>query len=155
GRRPNGALQFNVGEFDPLTGQSYSEIATLSRSQHRSQGQGALPQAGPRFDGVQLEVSRVSDVKVPENSLFAGLDTSLARFKSLAVTDSARSALDSLVGAEQAVWRAANLVDPSTMVTPLATYVRLASRAASGVTCTTLTGGKTCDAAMGDLALAL
>jgi len=48
-----------------------------------------------------------------------------------------------------------NLVDPSTMVAPLATYVRLASRAASGVTCTTLTGANTCDAAMGDLALAL
>jgi LmbE family N-acetylglucosaminyl deacetylase len=155
GRRANAALQFNVGEFDPLTGQSYSEIATVSRSQHRSQGQGALPQPGPRFDGVQLEVSRVSDVKAPENSLFAGIDTSWSRFKSLALSDSVRTALDSLVVAEQAVRRAMNLVDPSTMVTPLATYVRLASRAASGITCTTLTGGNTCDAPMGDLALAL
>src|SRR5262245_25877136 len=155
GRRANGALQFNVGEFDPLTGQSYSEIATVSRSQHRSQGQGALPQPGPRSDGVQLDVSRVSDVKARENSLFAGIDTSWARFKTLALSDSVRSALDSLAGAENAVRQAMNLADPSTMVTPLAVYVRLASRAASGVTCTTLTGGNTCDGAMGDLALAL
>jgi LmbE family N-acetylglucosaminyl deacetylase len=155
GRRANGALQFNVGEFDPLTGQTYSEIATISRSQHRSQGQGALPQPGPRLDGVQLEVSRVSDAKAPESSLFAGIDTSWARFKAVPLSDSVRAALDSLVGAERAVRRATDLVDPATMVTQLATYVRLASRAASGVTCTTLTGGNTCDAATGDLSLAL
>jgi LmbE family N-acetylglucosaminyl deacetylase len=155
GRRANGALQFNVGEFDPLMGQSYSEIATVSRSQHRSQGQGALPQPGPRFDGVQLEVSHVSDVNARETSLFAGLDTSWSRFRSLTLPDSARSALDSLVGAERAVRQMMNLVEPSKMVTPLATYLRLASRAASGVTCTTLTGANTCDAAEGDLALAL
>ena len=155
GRRANGALQFDVGEFDPLTGQSYSEIATMSRSQHRSQGQGALPQPGPRFDGVQLEVSRVSDVKARETSLFAGVDTSWNRFRSLTLPDSARSALDSLVGAEQGVRHAMNLVEPSTMVKPLTTYLRLVSRAASGVTCTTLTGANTCDAALGDLALGL
>src|SRR4051812_19030786 len=34
GPPPGATLVFNVGEFDPLLGQSYSEIATVSRSQH-------------------------------------------------------------------------------------------------------------------------
>jgi LmbE family N-acetylglucosaminyl deacetylase len=130
GRRANGNLQFNVGEFDPLTGRSYSEIATESRSQHRSQGQGALPQAGPRMDGVQLEVSRVSDVTKPETTLFSGIDTSWARFASLALPDSARRALDSLPVVERAVSASMNLTDPSRMVAPLAAYVRLTRQVA-------------------------
>ena len=95
-RRPAARSTFNVGEYDPLLGESYSEIATVSRSQHRSQGQGALPQRGPRYSGVQLEASRVSDPKAPERTLFDGIDTSWARFKSLPLADSVRSALDSL-----------------------------------------------------------
>ena len=45
----------------------YAEIATVSRSQHRSQGQGALPQRGPRLNGVRLEASRVSNATAPES----------------------------------------------------------------------------------------
>ncbi len=154
-----GTMAFNVGEYAPLLGQSYSEIATLSRSQHASQGQGALPQRGQRYSGVALEVSRVSDVATAEKGLFDGVDTSWARFKSLAMADSARSAVDSLTTAEAAVLRARDLADPSKMIAPLAAYVRLASRALSGVSCTTLTPlnaeTQTCDAARGDFALAL
>src|SRR3954469_5476710 len=79
-RSGGGTLSFNAGELDPLLGVSYSELATVSRSQHRSQGQGALPQRGPRFSGVQLEASRVSDPARPEQSLFDGIDTTWARF---------------------------------------------------------------------------
>ena len=54
---------------------------------------------------------------------------------------------------------ARDLADPTTMIPSLASYVRLATRAASGVTCTTLDAlnaeSQTCDAAHGDLALAL
>src|SRR5499427_7908072 len=95
-RRGGGSLTFNVGEYDPVLGESYSELATLSRTQHRSQGQGELPEKGPRFTAVQLEVSRVSDVKAPERGLFDGFDTTWARFKSLPLRESARAALDSL-----------------------------------------------------------
>jgi LmbE family N-acetylglucosaminyl deacetylase len=157
-RGGSGSLTFNVGEFDPLLGESYSEIATVSRSQHRSQGQGDLPRRGPRFTGVQLEASRVSDPKTPERTLFDGLDTSWARFKSLSLPGSARSALDSLTIAQATVTRSLNLASPSQMVPSLAEYVRLATRAASAVTCTTLDGSaaqNTCDPAMGDLSLAL
>src|SRR5262249_21660388 len=149
---------FNVGEYSPLLGQSYSEIATVSRSQHASQGQGALLQRGQRFSGVALEESRVS-VGMPERGLFDGIDTSWARFKSMALPDSARSALDSLAIAESAVVRARDLSDPSRMIAPLAAYVRLASRALSGLSCTTLTAlnadMQACDGARGDLELAL
>jgi LmbE family N-acetylglucosaminyl deacetylase len=154
-----GVLGFDVGEYDPLVGQTYSEIATVSRSQHRSQGQGSLPQAGPRFDAVRLEVSKVSNVATPEHGLFDGMDSSWTRFKGLSLPDSVRSAIDSLAGAEADVVRATDLVHPAKMVTPLLRYVRLASRAANGVTCVPLEaptpGANTCTPAMGDLSLAL
>jgi LmbE family N-acetylglucosaminyl deacetylase len=152
-------LEFDVGEYSPLIGHSYSEIATVSRSQHSSQGQGALPQRGRRYSGVALEVSRVSPATAPEKTLFDNVDTSWARFNKVSLPDSARTALDSLVAAEAAVRAARDLADPTSMVPSLAAYVRLATRAASGVSCTTLDAlnadMKTCDAAHGDLALAL
>jgi LmbE family N-acetylglucosaminyl deacetylase len=155
----NATLEFNVGEYSPLLGESYSEIATVSRSQHSSQGQGALPQRGRRFSGVALEASRVSSPSAREQTLFDGIDSSWARFKDLALPDSARAALDSLPGAERAVREQRDLANPTTLVAPLAAYVRLATRAQSGVDCTTLDAldatMKTCDAAHGDLALAL
>ncbi len=158
-RGGGGSLSFNVGDYDPLIGESYSQLATESRSQHRSQGQGGLPQRGPRFTGVQLEVSRVGDPAVYEHGLFDGMDSSWTRFDSLRLADSVRTAIDSLHVAEAAVDRAVDLIHPSTMVAPLLTYVRLASRAANGVTCEPLEAlnadTRTCSAAMGDLSLAL
>jgi LmbE family N-acetylglucosaminyl deacetylase len=158
-RGGGGTLNFNVGEYDPLRGETYSQIATVSRSQHRSQGQGALPQPGPRFSGVRLEISRVSDAKAPEHGLFDGIDTSWARFKSLSLADSVRSAIDSLTPAQAAIVRAANRMDPSVLVAPLAAYVRLATRAAAGASCRTLEVASgdppACSSAMADLALSL
>jgi LmbE family N-acetylglucosaminyl deacetylase len=155
-----GSLTFNVGEFDPLLGESYSEIATVSRSQHRSQGQGDLPRRGPRFTGVQLEASRVSDPKTPEHTLFDGLDTSWARFRSLSLPAAARAALDSLDDARASVVRQRDLTAPERLVAPLAAVVRLTQVAASEISCTTLDvtdrrRRPACDPAMGDLALAL
>jgi LmbE family N-acetylglucosaminyl deacetylase len=152
-------LEFDVGEYSPLLGHSYSEIATVSRSQHSSQGQGAVPQRGRRLSGVALEASRVSSPDAPEKTLFDNVDTTWARFSTLSLPDSARSALDSLRGAEAAVVTARDLAEPTVMIPPLATFVRLATRAASAVTCTPLDAlnadSRTCDAAHGDLALAL
>jgi LmbE family N-acetylglucosaminyl deacetylase len=156
-RGGGGSLSFDVGEYDPVLGESYSELATVSRSQHRSQGQGALPQRGPRYSGVQLEASRVSDTKAPENGLFDGIDTGWTRFSSLRMADSSRAALDSLPGAEARVAGSLSLVDPARMIEPLAAYVRLASRAAQGVSCTPLIapGTPTCAGPVADLSLAL
>jgi len=93
--RASSTLSFNVGEYDPVAGKSYSEIASISRSQHRSQGQGELAERGARIDGVRLEASRVSDPAASERGLFDGLDTTWNRFRSFGVPDSARTALDS------------------------------------------------------------
>jgi LmbE family N-acetylglucosaminyl deacetylase len=135
-RNGSGAsLAFDVGEYAPLLGESYSEIATQSRSQHRSQGQGALPRIGPVYTAVKLEVSRVSDANASETGLFDGVDTTWARFKSVRLSDSARTALDSLPAARAAVVASENLVNPSAMIAPLSTYERLVTRAESGKAC--------------------
>jgi LmbE family N-acetylglucosaminyl deacetylase len=158
-RISSGSLTFNVGEYDPLLGRTYSEIASVSRTEHRSQGQGGLPQPGARFDTVLLEASRVSNANgAAERGLFDGLDTSWARFKGIRLADSARTALDSLSIAERLVAQSLDLAEASESVQPLARYVRLASRAASGVTCATLTvtaSETPCVGQLGDLALAL
>ena len=44
----------DVGEFDPLLGSSYSEIAAISRSMHKSQGFGAAGRRGTRFEYFKL-----------------------------------------------------------------------------------------------------
>ncbi|MFI5229850.1 MAG: PIG-L family deacetylase [Gemmatimonadales bacterium] len=151
---------FNTGDYDPLLGETYAEIASVSRSQHRSQGQGSVPQLGPAMDGVKLEVSKVSDPEAQERTLFDGLDTSWARFSNLSLPDSSRRALDSLVATERAVRAAQNLAHPSGMVAPLARHLVLIGRAASAVRCTTsqmLTSLvlPECAPEMADLALAL
>jgi LmbE family N-acetylglucosaminyl deacetylase len=154
-----GTLSFNAGELDPLLGVSYSELATVSRSQHRSQGQGALPQRGPRFSGVQLEASRVSDPTRPEQSLFDGIDTTWARFRALSLPRPARSALDSLPLVEATIRASLDLRQPARSVANLATYVRLGARAEQAITCTTHevlnADTPSCRGSMGDLALSL
>jgi LmbE family N-acetylglucosaminyl deacetylase len=157
--RATSTLSFNVGEYDAVAGRSYSEIASISRSQHRSQGQGELAERGARMDGVRLEASRVSDPAAPEVGMFDGQDTSWARFKSLRLSDSAAAALDSLAGQEAVIRRTRDLEHPSRMVAPLAGYVRLLSRAMTAVRCVTLTTMQTrepsCAPLIGDLALSL
>ena len=109
-RGASGSLTFDVGEFDQLLGESYSEIATVSRSQHRSQGQGALPQRGPRYSGVQLEASRVSDPKARGAHVVRRhrhrRGRASRRFRS---PIRCASAIDSLASAEAAVTRSRDL----------------------------------------------
>ena len=74
-------LSMNVGEFNPVAGRSYAEIAGESRSQHRSQGFGVLQRRGVSMDAVSRQASRVNESTPPasEKSLFDGIDTSLTR----------------------------------------------------------------------------
>jgi len=99
-RRADATLTLNAGEYDPLFGRSYAELAAISRSQHRSQAFGSLQPLGVRFDAVQREATRVSapqDAKT-ERSMFDGIDTTWTRFRDR-VSGAARAALDSLPGA--------------------------------------------------------
>jgi LmbE family N-acetylglucosaminyl deacetylase len=71
-----GIVSLDVGGYSPLLGTSFSEIAAISRSQHKSQGFGSK---GTR--GRQLEfLEHVKGAKA-EKDLFEGIDTSWKRVK--------------------------------------------------------------------------
>ncbi|HEX3928001.1 MAG TPA: PIG-L family deacetylase [Gemmatimonadales bacterium] len=65
-------LSFDAGVIDPAVGLSLHQIAVESRSQHRSQNQGALETLGPSVTGVRL-VERVPSITGNDDSLFAGI----------------------------------------------------------------------------------
>ena len=108
-----------TGEYDPLIGRSYFEIAMEGRSQHKSQEMGSLElrgkqQSGLRFlDGVKIE---------NEKGIFDGLDTSITGIAKLAgVTDGSLDA--DLRGIQTAAARALEEFDalnPSKSIAPLA-----------------------------------
>jgi LmbE family N-acetylglucosaminyl deacetylase len=119
-RRVDATLTFNVGEYDPLLGRSYAEIAAISRSQHRSQAFGSLQPLGVRFDALQREASRVpapEDAKA-ERGLFDGIDTTWARFRG-EVSGDARVALDSLPAALRAARASFDAFAPEKSIVPL------------------------------------
>lgn len=129
--RPNDAtLRFNVGEYDPVLGRSYAEIAAISRSQHRSQAFGTLERRGVRWDQVQLEASRVSgrDRSTAEQSMFDGIDTTWARFRSAVRDPGTRAALDSLPAALAAARASFDAFAPERSVPALARVQSLLQR---------------------------
>src|SRR3954452_9930318 len=112
--------RFDVGEYSPLRGESYAEMAADSRSQHKSQAQGTLRRKGVIMDGVRLEASRVSTV-VPgmtEKSLFDGIDTTWARVAGEAAPSS-RAGVDSIPLAISAVQRAYDPLAPERLLASL------------------------------------
>lgn len=121
------ATKMNVGEYNPLIGRSYAEIAADSRSQHKSQGFGQVQPKGTIIDQIGLEASRVSDVAqaATEGSIFAGIDTTWARLEKLSPRSVVKAALDS---ANRAFLEArANYQpnNPATVVPVLARAVRV------------------------------
>ena len=77
---PPYSLAYDAGEYDPIIGMSYAELAVISRSQHRSQGTGALPRKGPSPGYLMREATRVNagTDSTKEKSIFEGIDTSWA-----------------------------------------------------------------------------
>lgn len=69
-----GVLTIDVGTYNPLTGQSMTEISAISRSQHKSQGFGST---GSR--GEELEFLEQRKGSSATESLFEGIDTSWKR----------------------------------------------------------------------------
>ncbi len=69
-------LRFNVGEYNPELGRSYAEIAGESRSQHKSQGFGALQRKGVIWNFARREATRVNQAAPAETekSIFDGVD---------------------------------------------------------------------------------
>src|SRR6185503_3612480 len=68
-------LRINTGQYDPILGRTYFEIAMEGRSLHRSQGEGRIEFHGDSFSGLNL-VGAAKDVR--EKDIFDGLDTTLA-----------------------------------------------------------------------------
>ncbi len=73
----NNLLTVDTGVYFPLKGMSNPEIASLSRSQHRSQGFGSTPTRGKQPEYLELIKG-----KMPKNeNLFDGIDTSWSRLE--------------------------------------------------------------------------
>jgi len=68
------AARVDIGEYDPLLGASYSEIAAFSRSMHKSQGFGAAGRRGTRYEYFKLGEGSLVD-----NNLLSGIDTTWSR----------------------------------------------------------------------------
>jgi LmbE family N-acetylglucosaminyl deacetylase len=71
-----GIVTIDVGEFSPLLGESFSELAAVSRSQHKSQGFGSK---GTR--GKQLEFLEYQKGEKSQKDLFEGVNTTWTRVK--------------------------------------------------------------------------
>jgi LmbE family N-acetylglucosaminyl deacetylase len=136
-RSNDATLRINVGEYDALLGRSYAEIAAISRSQHKSQAFGTLQRKGVRYDFLQREATRApapADPKV-EQSIFDGIDTTWARFRSQLGTPEARARLDSLPAAFAEARRRFDAMNPAAVIPVLARIQRLLGlcRSANGV----------------------
>lgn len=66
-----GKLMYDVGAYSPLLGQSYSEIASESRSQHRSQGFGTSLARGEEIEYLEYVAGEPA-----KYDLFEGINTS-------------------------------------------------------------------------------
>lgn len=69
-----GLFSLDIGQYNPLLGKSYIEIAALSRTMHKSQGFGAEGRRGEFFNYFKL-----LDGDPSQNGLFDGIDLSWAR----------------------------------------------------------------------------
>jgi LmbE family N-acetylglucosaminyl deacetylase len=130
--RDRATVRFNVGEYDPVLGRSYYEIAMESRSQHKSQAFGRLQRRGVQLDWLMLEKAGTELVAngVAERSPFDGIDTTWARLRPAAAHASreAAAAVDSLPPAAAAAHATLEFRRPATVVPALARVHRLLTR---------------------------
>ena len=71
-------LEFDTGTFYPSSGLSNTEIAALSRSQHKSQGFGNTGSRGTQMEYIELIKGEIPKDKT---NLFEGIDTTWNRVK--------------------------------------------------------------------------
>ena len=84
---PSADVSIPIGQYDPLLGLTYFQLARLGLGQQRSQNDGlGLPLAEPLTSGYHLYASRVA-AQAGDATLFSGIDTSLVGMASLAPTD--------------------------------------------------------------------
>jgi LmbE family N-acetylglucosaminyl deacetylase len=115
-------LTINVGEYSRLFGRSFAEIAAESRSQHRSQGFGALQRRGVVLNHLRREHSRAPapEDATRERSIFDGLNLSLPeKLAGLALPTTDRERLAMLPAAITTA-QATSLRRPDSLVVRLA-----------------------------------
>jgi LmbE family N-acetylglucosaminyl deacetylase len=123
--------RYNSGEYDPIRGRSYAEIAGESRSQHKSQAFGMLQRKGVMIGSLRREATRVNEATPAERerSIFEGVDTTWARVRREIECRPRLAALDSLDAAIAAARRGLDLARPQESVPRLARVVALFARA--------------------------
>lgn len=84
------SVTVNTGDYDPLIGRSYAEIASQGRSQHKSQEMGSVERRGSQTSGERLLESTVK-TSAKENDIFDGIDTSIKGIAKL--TDNSENGL--------------------------------------------------------------
>ncbi len=70
----DGLIKVDIGSYNSLLGQSYTEISALSRSMHKSQGFGATGSRGTNYEYFQL-----IDGEQADTNLFEDINTTWAR----------------------------------------------------------------------------
>ena len=75
-------LTINVGTYNPLTGESYGEVAANSRSMHKSQGFGSSKQRGENTEYFKLLKGEPA-----EKELFEGIDQTWKRIPQSAIIE--------------------------------------------------------------------
>jgi LmbE family N-acetylglucosaminyl deacetylase len=71
---PSDMLRLNTGEYNPLLGRSYNEMAAEGRSQHKSQGFGSAARRGAQYDYFELSAGEPA-----KGDLFEGIDVTWDR----------------------------------------------------------------------------
>ncbi len=75
GAGAGGSIPIDTGDYDPVLGYSYSEIAGMSRSMHKSQGMGAPEQRGASRGSLGLVAGEPA-----KTDIFDGIDITWNRF---------------------------------------------------------------------------
>ena len=114
------SLTIATGEYDPLIGRSYFEIAMEGRSQHKSQEMGSIEMRGKQTSGVRSLETNVVKVET-ERSVWDGIDLSIKGIpKNVGLTD---SFIDGELGDAQAAASRAlaafDAMNPGKVIEPL------------------------------------
>ncbi len=123
---PTETVSIPEGEYNPLLGLSYLQIAREGLNQQKSQIGGVGVPAAGRFDSpYHLYASRVAKGPLPthENTVFEGIDTSLpaiASYLSVAEAGSTHSALEAIAAQIEEATRRFDAHDPTTSAPALA-----------------------------------
>jgi LmbE family N-acetylglucosaminyl deacetylase len=128
----NWTVRIDSGEYSPVLGDSYANIAAFGLSFQRSQNGGRfVPSSGPSYSYYTRAASRVT-APDKENSIFDGIDTSYSGlFKMLGRTapaggDSTMAGIDAAVARANSTFK---FTDPAAAVPALAEGLRLTREA--------------------------